>query len=89
MAAYNSWEYYVFDMDPDDDDLEKELNKVGKDGWDICGIFPEDGIILFKRPSDGILPYTGSGTRRKRPDRKAAKDSDDQPVIEHTPPDKW
>lgn len=88
MPAYHSWEYYVFDMDPDDDDLEKELNKIGKDGWNMCGIFPTDCIIIFKRASDGILPYTGSGTRRKRPDRKT-KDSDDQPMIEHAPPDKW
>lgn len=64
------WEYLVLDVDPEEDGFEKELNRHGSDGWEVSGVFPEDGIIVFKRPSDGIKSYTGSGIRRKRPERR-------------------
>jgi hypothetical protein len=70
VAYIQSWQYRVFDAEPDDDNFENELNRLGNSGWEICGIFPQDDIILFKRPTDGIRPYTGAETRRKRPERR-------------------
>lgn len=68
--ARQSYEYIVVDIDPDADDLEEQMNEYGMQQWELCGILSNDALI-FKRASDGIKKFTGSGTRRKRPERKS------------------
>ena len=88
MPAYNCWEYYVFVVDMDEspnkdefDKLERELNELGRAGWDIAATFPQDGMIIFKKPTDAIEPYTGSHIRRTRPERRDRRDDDDEQEI--------
>jgi hypothetical protein len=74
MPAYNSWEYDTMYINPDDNDTKFNiqiniLNEAGAKGWEVCGVFPENSLVLVKRPSNGIVPYSGAGTRRKRPER--------------------
>src|SRR5260370_36959179 len=73
MTIVPCWSYKVYDIDPDDDDLENELNKLGIEGWNLCGII-EDDILIFKKPSDGITIERTDNVRRKRPERKQLKE---------------
>lgn len=73
--AIQSLEYHVLDIKIDDETLEKKLNELGRDGWDISAVFEPDeddyGTLIFKRACDGIEPYSGSDRpRRQRPARK-------------------
>ncbi len=68
--AIQSYMFQILEFKGDWEDVEKDINRLGNDGWDIAAVLPEDEIIIFKRPTDGIARYTGSGIRRKRPERK-------------------
>jgi len=87
MPAFNCWEYYVFVIDMDEqfskkeiDKLDKELNELGRAGWHISVAFPQDGIIIFEKPTDAIEPYTGSHIRRTRPERRSQQDDDESEI---------
>lgn len=58
------WEYKMADLDAPDSwdlDLEKELCKIGADGWELVTVVPTQMIgsfALFKRPviKSGMVP---------------------------------
>lgn len=47
-----AWEYKTIRFHPQSgvDDLEQELNAIGRDGWEMCGGFLPYYVIL-KRPA--------------------------------------
>ncbi len=48
------WEYKIMDGFCADLNLVKELNKLGAEGWEVCGTFFNNdsltAIIILKRP---------------------------------------
>lgn len=66
-----NWEYKIENLDDDDlDILEKKLNLLGIEGWELVGPPDQDGVGIFKRKQLYITaPYTGEGTHRTRPQR--------------------
>jgi hypothetical protein len=54
------------------------LNKLGADGWEVCGCFP-DGRIILKRPAtDEVAPSTGTA-------RDLVNPVQDRPVVPNLP----
>lgn len=45
------WEYSKIYGDPYCDELIKELNKLGKERWEVCGTFSNgtNSVVLLKR----------------------------------------
>ncbi len=56
MAIQQCYEYDGLYVDPEKEDLKQilsVLNQMGKVGWNLCATFPDDGIVIFKRATDG------------------------------------
>ncbi len=53
------WEYKVTILSENDADTEKELNKLGEDGWELVGT---PGIVTSPRQREGVL---GTSTKVK------------------------
>jgi hypothetical protein len=65
-----AWEYSILDMDADDDDLEDELNDLGREHWQLVSAAMDKGIFIFIRPCDGFERSDARPPRRPRPPRK-------------------
>ena len=51
VEVYPHWEYRLLAYHPVLENMEKELNKLGQDGWEACGV--SNGAIqqvILKRP---------------------------------------
>ncbi len=54
QEVFCMWEYKIMDGFCADLNLVKELNKLGAEGWEVCGTFFNNdsltAIIILKRP---------------------------------------
>jgi hypothetical protein len=45
-------------MQTDWQDAEKELNNLGRNGWEVCGVIPNQiqwqSVVIYKRPAQAI-----------------------------------
>ena len=68
MAIHN-WGYKIIDIPIGDTELEKQLNMLGSEGWEL--VTYSTGTFVFKRPNyQATIPtFTGEGQRMPRPER--------------------
>ena len=56
VSEKTAWEYRQVSrsMSEGKAPTEEELNKLGKEGWELAGVFIESGTVhfYFKRPTD-------------------------------------
>ncbi len=71
MSLQPNWEYKTENLDDENlDDLERKLNLLGLEAWELINV-DADGVAIFKRKQLYITePYTGEGLHKTRPERK-------------------
>ena len=67
------WEYKILTVttikDPDDlDEMEKILNRLGDENWELISTIDDGDVMLFKRPCFNILPLGAKSRIQKEMD---------------------